>query len=154
VSGWRCRSARAGREPFPERLPHELNHLVLTGTLLEKPHGARSPRGDAVTMLRLGFPVRDPERPEDLWTLARCEVEMPAALARRSIPSLRVGGPVLAWGQLSDREATGDDSQWGVIVAATVHVDWDDGGRLGMVLVPHGGRPPDRIERVQADRRG
>jgi hypothetical protein len=71
-------------------------------------------------MLRLGFPVRDPERPENLWTLARCEVEVPAALAQ-SVSSLHVGGPVLAWGQLSDREATGDGSQWGVIVAASVH---------------------------------
>ena len=124
MSGWRCRPAwtgRCGRERFPERRPHELNHLVLTGTLLETPHGARSPRGDTVTMLRLGFPVRDPERPEDLWTLARCEVEVPAALARRSVSSLHVGGPVLAWGQLSDREVTGDGSQWGVIVATSVH---------------------------------
>ena len=121
MSGWRCRPARTGRERFPERLPHELNHLVLTGTLLEKPHGARSPRGDAVTMLRLGFPVRDPERPEDLWTLARCEVELPAALARRSVPSLRVGGPVLAWGQLSDREADEYGDRRGVVVAASVH---------------------------------
>jgi len=72
-------------------------------------------------MLRLGFPVRDPERPDDLWTLARCEVEVPAALARRSVPSLHVGAPVLAWGQVSDREATGDGSQWGVVVAAAVH---------------------------------
>jgi hypothetical protein len=72
-------------------------------------------------MLRLGFPVRDPERPEDLWTLARCEVEVPAALARRGVSSLRVGAPVLAWGQLSDREATKDGSQWGVVVAAAVH---------------------------------
>ncbi|HXR30320.1 MAG TPA: hypothetical protein VN752_04195 [Solirubrobacterales bacterium] len=72
-------------------------------------------------MLRLGFPVRDPERPEDLWTLARCEVEVPAALARRSVSSLHVGVPVLAWGQLSDREATGDGSQWGVVVAAAVN---------------------------------
>jgi hypothetical protein len=71
VSGRRCRSVRTGRESFPERLPYELNHLVLTGTLLEKPHGARSPRGDAVTMLRLGFPVRDPERPEAYATSDR-----------------------------------------------------------------------------------
>jgi hypothetical protein len=94
---------------------------VLTGTLLDEPREARSPRGDAVTMLRLGFPVRDPQRPEDLWTLARCGVEVPAAIARRSVPGLRVGGPVLAWGQLSDREATGDGSQHGVLVATFVH---------------------------------
>jgi hypothetical protein len=124
VSGWRCRSARTDRcrsEPFPERLPRDLNHLVLTGTLLDEPHEARSPRGDAVTMLQLGFPVRDTQRPEDLWTLARCGVEVPAAIARRSLPGLRVGGSVLAWGQLSDREPDGDGSQRGVIVATFVH---------------------------------
>lgn len=122
MSGWRCRSARTGREPFPEWLPHELNHLVLTGTLLDEPREARSPRGDAVTLLRLGFPVRDPERPEDLWTLACCGVEVPAVIARRSVPGLRVGGPVLAWGQLSDREADEySDGQCGVLVAASVH---------------------------------
>lgn len=123
MSGWKCRSARTARcpKPFPERLPRELNHLVLTGTLLDEPREARSPRGDAVTLLRLGFPVRDPERPEDLWTLARCGVEVPAAIARRSVPGLRVGAPVLAWGQLSDREADEDGDQRGVIVAATVH---------------------------------
>lgn len=121
MSGWRCRSAPTGRELFPERLPRELNHLVLTGTLLDEPRKARSPRGDAVTLLRLGFPVRDPERPEDLWTLARCGVEVPAAIARRSLPGLRIGGPVLAWGQLSDREADECGGQRGVIVAASVY---------------------------------
>ena len=29
----------------------------------------------------------------------------------------------------------------------TVHVDWDDGERLGMIVAPPG-RPPDRIERL------
>lgn len=124
MSGWRHRSGRdapSGRPPFPEQLPPSLNHVALTGTLLEKPHRTMSPRGDAVTMLRLGFPVRDPGRPEDLWTLARCEVEVPAELARQSASSLHVGFPVLAWGQLSDREATGDGSRWGVVVAAAIH---------------------------------
>lgn len=36
----------------------------------------------------------------------------------------------------------------------TVHVDWDDGGRLGMVVSPPAGRRPDRIEGVHPDRRG
>jgi len=123
MNGWRCRSAKGSsrRAPFPEKVPPGLNHLVLTGTLLDEPREARSPRGDAVILLRLGFPVRDPEHPEDLWTLARCEVEVPAALAERSVPSLRVGAPVLAWGQLSDRELVEDGSQRGVLVAATVH---------------------------------
>lgn len=31
----------------------------------------------------------------------------------------------------------------------TVHVDWDDGGRLGMVVVPLPGQRPDRIELVR-----
>jgi hypothetical protein len=31
----------------------------------------------------------------------------------------------------------------------TVRVDWDDGSRLGMVVVPPGDRPPDRIELVR-----
>lgn|SRR5680860_388488 len=59
--------------------------------------------------------------PEDLWTLARCGVEVPAVIARRGVPSLRVGAPVLAWGQLSDREADEDGTQRGVIVAPAVH---------------------------------
>jgi hypothetical protein len=124
MSGWRCRSGAKGpsrRLPFPEQVPPGLNHLVLTGTLLGESGEARSPRGDAVTLLRLGFPVRDPECPEDLWTLAQCQVEVPAALAERSMPSLRVGAPVLAGGQLSDRELAEDGSQRGVIVASTVH---------------------------------
>jgi hypothetical protein len=124
MSGWRCRSATPGpfsKAPFPEQIPPGLNHLVLTGALLDEPCEAISPRGDRVALLRLGFPVRDPERPEDLWTLARCEVEVPAAIAERSVPTLRVRAPVLAWGQLSDREAAEDGSQRGVIVAAAVH---------------------------------
>lgn len=124
MSGWRCRSATpepSSKAPFPEQLPPGLNHLVLTGALLDEPCGAISPRGDRIALLRLGFPVRDPERPEDLWTLARCGVEVPATIARRSVPGLRVGSPILAWGQLSDREADEYGDQRGVIVAASVH---------------------------------
>lgn len=56
--------------PFPEPTPPGLNHLVLTGTLSTKPRQVESPRGGAVTILRLAFPVRDPEHPQYLWTWA------------------------------------------------------------------------------------
>jgi hypothetical protein len=123
MSERKCRSGSRSprRARFPETIPPRLNHLVLTGALLDEPHEATSPRGDPVALLRLGFPVRDPERPEDLWTLARCEVEVPTVIAERSVPDLQVGAPVLAWGQLSDREADEDGTQRGVIVAAAVH---------------------------------
>jgi hypothetical protein len=106
--------------PFPEPTPPGLNHLVLTGMLSAEPRQAESPRGDAVTLLRLVFPVRDPECPQYLWTWASCEVEVHEALARRSVPELQVGEPVLAGGQLGEREAE-DGGRYGVIVAAIVH---------------------------------
>jgi hypothetical protein len=93
---------------------------VLTGALSAQPRQAESPRGDTVTLLPLIFPVRDPEHPQDLWAWASCEVEVHEALARRSVPELRVGEPVLAGGQLGEREAE-DGGRRGVIVAAIVH---------------------------------
>jgi hypothetical protein len=77
------------RPPFPEQIPPGLNHLVLTGTLLEKPHEARRCGHDAPAWVS----GARPRAARDLWTLARCEVEVPAALARRSVSSLHVGVP-------------------------------------------------------------
>jgi hypothetical protein len=34
----------------------------------------------------------------------------------------------------------------------TVHVQWDDGGRLGMIVDPPAGQPPDRIELAASTR--
>jgi hypothetical protein len=68
----------------------------------------------------MAFPVRDPERPQQLWTWASCEVEVPESLAERSLPDLQVGAPVLAGGQLSERNGR-DSGRRGVIVAAIVH---------------------------------
>jgi hypothetical protein len=123
MSGWRCRpgDGSACRLPFPEPTPPGLNHLVLTGTLSGEPQQARSPRGDAVVLLPIEFPVRDPERPQELWTWASCEVEVPESLAERSLPGLQVGAPVFAGGQLSEREAAEDGSRRSVIVASIVH---------------------------------
>jgi hypothetical protein len=122
MNGWRCGpgSGTPRRVSFPEPTPPGLNHLVLTGTLSDRPRQAESPRGDAVTLLQLAFPVCDPEHPQDLWTWARCEVEVHEELASRSVPELQVGEPVLAGGQLGEREAE-DGGRCGVIVAAIVH---------------------------------
>jgi hypothetical protein len=124
MAGWRCRRASGPprRTPFPEPTPPGLNHLVVTGTLAAPPFEARSPRGEPVTLLRLSFPVRDPDRPQDLWVWASCEVEVPSALAvGRSVGELRVGAPVLAGGQLSQREVGERNPRGGVILAGIVH---------------------------------
>jgi len=102
------------RAPFPESDLPRLNHLVVTGTLVEAPGEGRSPRGDIVTLLRLAFPVRDPERPGDLWTDAGAWVELPERLTSRSVPELRVGDAVLASGQVSERDAPYGGHQDGV----------------------------------------
>jgi len=115
-------TSRSGdRAPFPEADLPWLNHLVVTGTLVEAPGEGRSPRGDLVTLLRLAFPVRDPERPEELWACAGAWVELPERLARRSVPDLRVGDAVLTSGQVSERDAPYGGRQDGVIVATTIH---------------------------------
>jgi hypothetical protein len=125
MGGWRCRagSRPPRRTPFPEPTPPGLNHLVVTGTLAAPPLEAESPRdGDAVTLLRLTFPVRDPDRPQDLWTWASCEVEVPRSLAvGHRVEDLQVGAPVLAGGQLSERDIDEHNGRRGVILAGIVH---------------------------------
>lgn len=124
MGGWRCRAGSGSprRTPFPEPTPPGLNHLVVTGTLAAPPFEARSPRGEPVMLLRLSFPVRDPDRPQDLWTWASCEVEAPCSRALgRGVGDLRVGAPLLAGGQLSQREAGERNPRGGVILASIVH---------------------------------
>jgi hypothetical protein len=109
---------------LPESTPPGLNHSILTGTLMDDPRLTRNPVGDPIILLRIEFPVADPERPQVLWSWATCEVEVPAALAERhSIRELQGGAPILAAGQLSERWAITDgrSSKRGVIVAALVH---------------------------------
>jgi hypothetical protein len=118
-------SQRSGRRlRFPESNPPGLNHSIVTGTLLGDPSPGRNPIGEAVTLLRVEFPVADPERPQMLWTWATCEVEVPAALAdRHDIHELEGGAAILAAGQLSERWAIsgGRSSKRAAIVAALVH---------------------------------
>jgi hypothetical protein len=126
---------------FPESNPPGHNHSILTGTLIDDPRPGRNPVGKRVTLLRIEFPVADPERPQMLWTWASCVVEVSDALAERhGIRELEGGSPILVAGQLSERWAISDGrtGQRASIVAALVHPgpppSHDD------LLIP-GGRP-------------
>ena len=120
-----CRDRRLGngrRAPFPASIPPEINHAVLTGRLSAEPQEACSPLGRRVTLLRVEFPVVDPDHPGALWTWASCLVEVPGDRVRHEIEELSGGSPVLAAGQLSNRWVIedGNTSQRGVIVATLV----------------------------------
>lgn len=120
----RGRGGSRHRLRFPESSPPGLNHSILTGTLTDHPRLGRNPVGERVTLLRVEFPVADPERPQMLWAWASCEVEVSDALAdRHGIRELEGGAPILAAGQLSERWAISDGrtSKRAAIVAALVH---------------------------------
>ncbi len=106
MSGWRCRPGNGSvrSAPFPEPTPPGLNHLVVMGTVCGEARQASGPQGDLVALFEMAFPVRDPERPQQLWTWASCEVEVPESAGGAEPASLQVGAPVLAGGQLSERE--------------------------------------------------
>jgi hypothetical protein len=73
-------------------------------------------------LLRVEFPVVDPDRPRSLWRCANCLVEVPAGRSTKDVEELRGGSPVLAAGQISDRWTIegGHTSRCGVIVATLV----------------------------------
>jgi hypothetical protein len=75
-----------------------------------------------VTLLRIEFPVADPDHPQTLWIWASCLVEVPVDRARREVEQLHGGASVLAAGQLSERWMIegGHTSRRGVIVATLV----------------------------------
>jgi hypothetical protein len=113
------RSGNGRRAPFPASTAPQINHAVLTGRLGAEPQEARSPLGERVTLLRIEFPVADPDHPQALWTWASCLVEVPRERAKRDVEELHGGGSVLAAGQLSERWMIedGHTSRRGVIVA-------------------------------------
>ena len=126
---------------LPESKPPGLNHSVLTGTLLDDPRPGRNPIGESVTLLRIEFPVADPEHPRMLLTWASCEVEVSAALAERhGIGELEGGAPILAAGQLSERWVSpgGSSSKRSAMVAALIHPGPPPGH--DELLIP-GGKP-------------
>ncbi len=112
----------AGGIALPAAAPPEINHAVLTGRLSADPQEGRSPSGEPVRLLRVEFPVIDPDHPRSLWRCASCVVEVPADRSKRDVEELRGGSPVLAAGQISDRWMIegGHTSRSGVIVATLV----------------------------------
>lgn len=141
VSGHRAGRRNGHRLHLPDSKPPGLNHSVLTGTLLGDPRPGRNPIGEPVTLLRIEFPVADPEHPRMLLTWASCEVEVSAALAEQhDIRELEGGAPILAAGQLSERwvSSGGRSSKRNAIVAALVHPGRPPG--FDELLIP-GGRP-------------
>lgn len=134
-------SHRAGRRLLlPGSYPPRLNYSILTGTLLEDPRLGRNPVGQRVNLLRIEFPVADPERPQMLWTWASCEVEVSDALAdRHGIRGLEGGAPVFAAGQLSERWAIsgGRSCRRSALVAALVRSGPPP--HSGELLIPGGG---------------
>jgi hypothetical protein len=122
MSGRLGRPTDDGRLLSPHSIPPEINHAVVTGRLSAEPQEARSPLGDRVTLLRIEFPVADPDHPQTLWAWASCLVEVSGDRARREIEQLHGGASVLAAGQLSERWMIegGHTSRRGVIVATLV----------------------------------
>jgi hypothetical protein len=141
MSGCRAGRRNGYRLRLPDSDPPGLNRSVLTGMLLDDPRPGRNPIGEPVTLLRIEFPVADPEHPQTLLTWASCEVEVPAALAEQhGIPELEGGAPILAAGQLSERWVSlgGRSSKRSAIVAMLVHPGPPPGH--DELLIP-GGRP-------------
>jgi primosomal replication protein N len=124
---WGDRSGSgADRRPFPESNPPGVNHVVLTGTLAGDPREGEGPSGDRVALLRIEFPVADPDCPQILWTWAQCEVEAAGELADRA-KDLRRGTEVIVAGQLSeDREGAG-----AVVLASLIHPGAEPGAAAG-----------------------
>ena len=107
---------------MPAPAPPEIIHAVLTGRLSADPQEGHNPVGERMTLLRIEFPVADPNRPQSLWRCATCLVEVPAGRSERDVEELRGGSPVIAAGQISDRWTIegGHTSRCGVIVATLV----------------------------------
>jgi len=122
MSGRLDHAGNGHRATFPASTPPEINHAVLTGRLSCEPQEARSPLGGRVTLVRVEFPVADPDDPRALWTWASCLVEVPEDRVRRGTEELHGGASILAAGQLSDRWMIegGHTSRRGVIVATLV----------------------------------
>jgi hypothetical protein len=77
----------------------EVNHVVLSGVVVEEPQERRSPEGNAFTALLVGFRAPDAQS-EEGWPSACCEVELPEGTPQYRVGELRPGACVLVTGRL------------------------------------------------------
>jgi hypothetical protein len=112
------RQKRGDHEFFPKSIPPDLNHAVVTGTLIADPVEDKRPGGDSLTLLEIKFPVAHPEDSGLLWTYAFYDVVVLGKVGGRDTEELRKGARVLVAGKLSERpDRVGTH---GAIVAALV----------------------------------
>lgn len=97
------RQKRGDQELFPKSIPPDLNHVVVTGTLIADPVEDKGPGGDPLTLLEIKFPVAHPEDPRLLWTYAFYDVVVLGKVGGRDAGELRKGAWVLVAGKLSER---------------------------------------------------
>lgn len=78
-----------------------MNCVYLSGVLAADPQADRGRDGNPVVLLLLAFPAPDTPNTVEGVETASCEVEVPAAVARRCAVKLRAGQPILLTGQLT-----------------------------------------------------
>jgi hypothetical protein len=76
----------------------EVNHAILSGTIVEEPLRDKTRDGDPITVLLLSFTAPDEKAPRGS---ACCEVEVPDLVAEQCGRRLRPGGRIVAVGQLT-----------------------------------------------------
>jgi hypothetical protein len=82
-----------------QRTAEEINHVLLSGVLVEEPEERRSPEGRPFTSLLVGFRAPDAQSGEG-WPSACCEVEVPAETPRQGKSDLHLGATVVVAGRL------------------------------------------------------
>jgi hypothetical protein len=112
-----------GAASAPEGHPYdaEVNHVVLSGVLVEEPQERCSAEGQPFTALFVGFRAPD-AKPGEGWPSACCEVEVPEGTPQRQVGELRPGASILVTGRLGGGA--------GGVVATFLHASAPDEGAV------------------------
>jgi Single-strand binding protein family len=79
----------------------EVNHVVLTGILVDNPQTDKDRNGEPVTLLLVAFAAPDAMDSDDSRLSASCEIEVPRGLIEGNDAELRTGSAVIVSGQLT-----------------------------------------------------